>query len=504
MGRFWVQKSRTVDDDRVGSGSNPYSTQPDPCAPLDSSTAWFCSMNKDPLHKSCIDPEESWDSCQPITNLPGFHTRGTHGGKEENVSFFTSVLKEHYALIKSDTKVVLTWLAKLSPDKLSEVESVSLVQPVFNTRVLSRGDEHESHKIFQAFGLVKSVEKSTTRWYYPRNLAGLVFDLAALRIAHCEPLDSLRLYLSRGNSYCLIIGKPKFKSMSGLPLLKFLHEETYGQNQKTWEAAIHRPFEAEMEEGRSRLLQLLHRCMISARKMDLQTIPPCIKKVTFLDFTEEHARSYNELAVTVICNILMADWKDPCHVESLPNPKQWKFQSTTIRNVRLSCCVAGHIKVTGARQDIQETMDILVENGLDPISEEYGFIKYNLMYGDSCMRCKAWCRLPVITPCRHLLCLDCVALDSERCSMPPCTFLASRFAVNALRGVHRYRNLENARDLVKPPEKAGADADECRLFMKEEFGKPDHEGSRPHHTLHDFAESNYLAHLSFVLTSSST
>lgn len=204
------------------------------------------------------------------------------------------------------------------------------------------------------------------------------------------------------------------------PMLKFLHEEGYGQNQKSWEDGILRPFEAEMEEGRSRLLLLLHRCMISARKADLQTIPPCIKKVTFLNFTEEHAKSYNELVVTVRRNILMADWNDPSHVESLLNPKQWKFRISTIKNVRLSCCVAGHIKVTDAGEDIQETMDILVENGLDPISDEYAFIKYNLLYGGACMRCKEWCRLPVITPCRHLLCLDCVALDSEKCTFPGC------------------------------------------------------------------------------------
>lgn len=71
-----------------------------------------------------------------------------------------------------------------------------------------------------------------------------------------------------------------------------------------------------MEEGRLRLLQMLQRCMISARKADLKAIPPCIKKVTFVDFNEEHARSYNELVVTVRRNILMADWNDPSHVES--------------------------------------------------------------------------------------------------------------------------------------------------------------------------------------------
>ncbi|KAL6981082.1 hypothetical protein U1Q18_022713 [Sarracenia purpurea var. burkii] len=481
----------------------------------DASRAWFCSMNSDPLLNSCSVPEESWDYRQSITYLPGFHTKGTPGGKEENVSFFTSVLKEHYALINSGTKKALTWLAKLSPDKISEMESFGLVQPVLDTRVVSRGDEHESHKIFQAFGLIKNVEKGTTRWYYPRTIENLVFDLAAFRFALCEPLDSLRLYLSRATlivvpsnlvdhwktqiqkhvwpgqlcvyvwtdhkkpcahnlawDYDVVITtfnrlsaewSPRHRSVlmqihwhrvmldeghtlgSSLnltnklqmaisltasnrwlltgtptpntpnsqlshlqPLLKFLHEEAYGQNQKSWEAGILRPFEAEMEEGRSRLLQLLHRCMISARKVDLQTIPPCIKKVKFLDFTEEHARSYNELVVTVHRNILMADWNDPSHVESLLNPKQWKFRSTTIRNVRLSCCVAGHIKVTDAGHDIQETMDILVENGLDAISDEYAFIKYNLLYGGNCMR--------------HLLCLDCVALDSERCTFPGCDY----------------------------------------------------------------------------------
>ncbi|CBI40154.3 unnamed protein product, partial [Vitis vinifera] len=394
----------------------------------DAAAAWFCSMNSDPSYQSC-----------------------------RNVSFFT----------------------------------------------ISGGD-HGFHKIFQAFGLVRRVEKGTSRWYYPENLENLVFDLPALRIALCEPLDSFRLYLSRAtllrvyvwtdhkkpcahnlawdydvvittfnrlsaewrphkrsvlmqvhwlrvmldeghtlgsslnltnklqmavsliaSNRWLLTGTPTPNTpnsqLSHLqPMLKFLHEEGYGQNQKSWEDGILRPFEAEMEEGRSRLLLLLHRCMISARKADLQTIPPCIKKVTFLNFTEEHAKSYNELVVTVRRNILMADWNDPSHVESLLNPKQWKFRISTIKNVRLSCCVAGHIKVTDAGEDIQETMDILVENGLDTISDEYAFIKYNLLYGGACMRCKEWCRLPVITPCRHLLCLDCVALDSEKCTFPGC------------------------------------------------------------------------------------
>lgn len=108
--------------------------------------------------------------------------------------------------------------------------------------------------------------------------------------------------------------------------------------------------------------------------------------MVYLNFNEMHAKSYNELVETVRRNILTADWNDPSHVESLLNPKQWKFRGNTIRNLRLSCCVAGHIKVTEAGEDIQEAMDILVGDGLDPESEEYLFIRIALLNGGSCFR----------------------------------------------------------------------------------------------------------------------
>ncbi|XP_057807863.1 F-box protein At3g54460 [Salvia miltiorrhiza] len=494
------------------------------------STAWFCSMNTDPSYQSCIVPEESWDYKEPITYLPGFHAKGCSGGQQENIMFFTSVLKGHYALINSETKKALTWLAKLPPHKLVEMETVGLVSPIVGTSLFDTRVARNYHKIFEAFGIVKKVEKNALKWYYPGHLRNLTFDLDALRVALCEPLDSLRFYLScatlivvpsnlvehwktqierhvrpgqlrvyiwgdqkkkpsvhnlawdydvvittfnrlsaewnprkrsvlmqvhwlrvmldeghtlgsslnltnklqmaislTATNRWLLTGTPTPNTPSSQlsylqPLLRFLKEEPYGQNQRSWEAGIIRPFEAEMEDGRSRLLQLLKRCMISARKKDLKAIPPCIRRVTFVDFSEEHAKSYNELVETVRRNILMADWNDSSHVESLLNPKQWKFRAATIKNVRLSCCVAGHVRVSDAGQDIQETMDVLVENGLDPMSQEYGLIKYYLLYGGSCVRCREWCRLPVITPCRHLLCLDCVALDSETCTFPGCGY----------------------------------------------------------------------------------
>ncbi|KAG9138260.1 hypothetical protein Leryth_001471 [Lithospermum erythrorhizon] len=487
--------------------------------------AWFCSMNSDTMRKSCNVPEESYDHKDPITYFPGFHSKETPGGKDENILFFIDVLREKNSLINSRTKKALTWLSKLSPNKLLQMENIGV--PVDQRLLLNPRRVPEFHIIFESFGLVKRADKGTIRWYYPRGLADLAFDLDALRVALSEPLDTFRMYLSRatlvvvpsylvdhwraqiqrhvrpgqlkvyvwtdnkkppahvlGWDYDVVITtfsrlsaewSPRKKSalmqvhwlriildeghtlgssvsltnklqmvmsltatnrwlLTGTPtpntpnsqlshlqpLLKFLKEEAYGQNQKCWETSIMRPFEAEMEDGRLRLLQLLCRCMISARKVDLQTIPACFKKVTLLNFTEEHARTYNELVETIRRNILLADWNDPSHVESLLNHKRWKFRSATMTNVRLSCCVAGHIRVTEAGNDIQETMDELVQKGLEPGSEEYVFLRDKLHLGTSCMRCKAWCRLPVITPCRHLLCIGCVALDSEKCTFPEC------------------------------------------------------------------------------------
>ncbi|XP_023638353.1 F-box protein At3g54460 isoform X2 [Capsella rubella] len=491
-------------------------------------SAWFCSNNGDPAYQSCNDPEELWDSSQPIKYLQGFYTKGASGEENDNISFFTGVLREHKSSVNSTVKKALIWLAKLPREKLSQMETVGLPGPLLGS-CLSR-DVLGYQRIFRAFGLKSRVEQGVIKWFYPKFLENLVFDVPALKVALCQPLDTFRLYLSKATlivvpanlvdhwktqiqkhvysdqlrilvwtdhiklsphslawDYDVVITtfsrlsaewNPRKKSpliqvhwlrvmldeghtlgssvsltnkfqmavslkacnrwlLTGTPtpntpnsqishiqpLLKFLHEEVYGENPKFWEAGILRPFEAEMEEGRLRLLKLLQGCMISSRKKDLHMIPPCIKKLTYLNFLPGHARSYNELVETVRRNILLADWNDPSHVESLLNSKQWKFRSTTISNVRLSCCVAGHMKMTDAGHDIKETMDALLEKGLDFSTEEYSFIQDSLISGCSCKRCEEWCRLPVITPCRHLLCLDCVALDSTRCTIPGCGYL---------------------------------------------------------------------------------
>lgn len=515
----WVQCDSCTKWRKMEEGSKP----------PEEGIAWFCNMNKDTLHQSCSDPEESWESGL-ISSLPGFYKVGGASGLEQNVIHFANVLKDSASLRGTETNAALKWLAKLSSEKLMAMAGAGISVPqeihLFN---LSSDDQHKYDIIFQRFGLVPRREgKGLKKWCYPKFLDGLVFDLPAFREALNRPMDVVRLYLSRATlivvpsnlvehwknqisrhtkpgqlrvcvwneqkkppkvqdlawnfdivitTFSRLSCEWSYKENSVLmsvhwlrimldeghtlgaslsltnklqmamsmhasrrwvltgtptphtpnsqvthlhPMLKFLHEEVYGGSQKSWEDGILKPFEAGCEEGHVRLLDLLQRCMISARKSDLCTIPPCVRKITLLDFTQKHAESYNELVETVRRNILMADWNDPSHVESLLNPKQWKFRSTTIRNVRLSCCVAGHIKVENAGEDIQETMEIFAQQGMDPLSWEFAVIKNALLVGGDCNRCNEWCRLPIVTPCKHLLCLHCAALDRERCTLPGC------------------------------------------------------------------------------------
>ncbi|KAG0496325.1 hypothetical protein HPP92_001016 [Vanilla planifolia] len=128
---------------------------------LDTTGAWFCSMNDDPLHQSCSVPEESWDCKRRITDLPGFHTKGSKPGNEDNISFFSSVLKEHHILLNLETKKALTWLANLSQSKLLEMETVGITRAELDLSIIAGTPSVAYHEIFRAFGLIGKVQKTS-------------------------------------------------------------------------------------------------------------------------------------------------------------------------------------------------------------------------------------------------------------------------------------------------------------------------------------------------------
>ena len=58
-------------------------------------------------------------------------------------------------------------------------------------------------------------------------------------------------------------------------------------------------------------------------------------QVTKLDFAPEHACSYNELIEVIKLNLLLADWNDEDHNESLLSVRNSKWGKEMLRNVRL-------------------------------------------------------------------------------------------------------------------------------------------------------------------------
>ncbi|KAI8470158.1 MAG: SNF2 family N-terminal domain-containing protein [Monoraphidium minutum] len=143
------------------------------------------------------------------------------------------------------------------------------------------------------------------------------------------------------------------------PLLAFLREQPYGTSRDAWLSGVQRPLEGRSPWGRRQLVALLRRVMIRASKADLVTLPPCHRRVTLLRFGPAHAASYNALVEVIRRNLLLADWCDEDHRESLLSTRQARWAKEMLRNVRLSCCVAGALNLVVKDDDVLETLQLL-------------------------------------------------------------------------------------------------------------------------------------------------
>ncbi|GJM91872.1 hypothetical protein PR202_ga08290 [Eleusine coracana subsp. coracana] len=375
---------------------------------LNSTSAWFCSMNPDPARQKCTISEESWDLKEKITNLPGFYKKGTLPGNEENVSFFANILKDNVAMINSETKKALIWLANLPVKKHLEMESVGLTRPVLDTRATIGKGARPYFKIFQALGLVRKIEKGVTRWYYPSMLEDLAFDSAALGLALEKPLDLVRYSGMSPQTPLMFMcgGDHKKPSAHSLAWDYDIVITTFSRLSAEWDPRKRSPlkqihwFRVILDEGHT-----LGSSLALTNKLQM-AVSLVASNRWILTGTPTPNTPTSQVAHL---HPMLKFLHDEVYGE---NYQSWDSGIHRPFEAQMEEGQAG--------QDIQETMDALVQQGLDPSSEEYQFIRHALLNGASCARCKGWCRLPVITPCQHLLCLDCVALDCERCTLPGC------------------------------------------------------------------------------------
>ena len=59
-----------------------------------------------------------------------------------------------------------------------------------------------------------------------------------------------------------------------------------------------------------------------------------LMQITRLKFEPEHGQSYNDLVEVIVRNLLLADWWDEDHSESLLAPRNSKWGAEMLRNVR--------------------------------------------------------------------------------------------------------------------------------------------------------------------------
>ena len=75
-------------------------------------------------------------------------------------------------------------------------------------------------------------------------------------------------------------------------------------------------------------------CPYSAQAWEDVAETLILLQVTHLDFAPEHAGSYNELIEVIKLNLLLADWNDEDHNESLLSTRNSKWGKEMLRNVR--------------------------------------------------------------------------------------------------------------------------------------------------------------------------
>ena len=223
------------------------------------------------------------------------------------------------------------------------------------------------------------------------------------------------------------------------PLLGFLKQSPFDANARLFATLVSRPLEqrnvnnnkkkkeendtdksvamiyARSEAARI-LLELLQRIMIRTCKSHIR-LPPVRKITHSVPFTKEHALSYNRMVSHVQRSMLLADWFDPNHEQSLLSSKNAKEARQTVVNLREAACVIGDMPLTYSNDEIDEAEQDLsahlkaklnmtdavkiqgMINRVIPAMTRYEFV---------CDVCGILAYLPMVTPCAHVLCVECV------------------------------------------------------------------------------------------------
>jgi len=213
------------------------------------------------------------------------------------------------------------------------------------------------------------------------------------------------------------------------PLLSFLHDEAMGGS-PAFNEAIDKQLKTCPEASRWRLQTALKRCLIRASKKEI--LGDCKIRPVLLDFTRSHAQSYNFLVDIIKANMLLCDFNDPDHTQSLLSGSTEKRANQALINTAQSCNVAGNILLQVQSKDLHSTLELVAaKNGFPPPGPlEFGepfcggdhplrSQEEGLLHGGVCKKCDNYVRAPILTPCACLLCVHCAERQRTKC--PHCS-----------------------------------------------------------------------------------
>jgi len=243
-----------------------------------------------------------------------------------------------------------------------------------------------------------------------------------------------------------------------------------------WRALVHRPFESHDVGSWVRLHALLARIMIRSVKADMERlgeIPTCQVISTELDLSRPEKKAYNGLIAIIQRNILLAECGGS-RVDSLLHKNNRKYALEAINNARKACCVTGQFNLELVRPHLEECIadmrrghslhEALCQcngsyfdvptlkqrihserSGQCPLLEDKSRVVPEVRVAkikgafagvggsggeravvadlDGHVRCEGCQQLsvfPLITPCGHMLCIECVSARDATSQCPIC------------------------------------------------------------------------------------
>jgi hypothetical protein len=157
------------------------------------------------------------------------------------------------------------------------------------------------------------------------------------------------------------------------PLLDLIRAAPFGSSRALWADAVLKPLQFKKVEGAWILRRALSRLVVRASKAELGLLPPLTRRAVRVPFTPSHAASFNQLANLVRRNLLMADWNDPDHQESLLHVRRSQYARELYLNVRKACCVAGAVRLAPQEEDLCEMLVLICQRRGLPTPEAWDF-----------------------------------------------------------------------------------------------------------------------------------